>query len=384
MSAFLIKTHNQILTQALDKIKKTTPVTATSPGSVMRALTEAITREIGDLYQVIDFNMGLNMISTAQGRALDLMGSLYNVERKTLTTMQSEAASKGSFYFYLDEPAPTNIIIPSGTIISTDNTVLIGQVFTYELTQAVVIPSGRTRAYGVIRPRFADSVYTAGAHTLTVNNYADAPMGVVVKCTNPKPIQAQVGYEDDDSYRVRLIKQVRSSAGGTAESLRFAALGISGVRDAQVREAIFGLGTFQILLVIDNRVVRADVLNKVNAAIQLIRPVGVFFEVSEPKKMPMDVSVNITASGTVPTNPNIVIDRAKVSILRYFNSMMIGTPVVYNQLIQNIFESSSDLIVDVTVNKFAVNGQEVIRRNFTPKEDEMIIPGSIQVSLTVI
>lgn len=384
MSAFLIKNHNEILAQALDKVKKTTPVTATSPGSVMRALTEAITREIGDLYQVVDFNMSLNMVSTAQGRALDLMGSLYNVERKTLSTMQSEAASKGSFYFYIDEPAPENIIIPAGTLISTDNTVLIGRVFTYELAQPVMIPTGRTRAYGVIRPRFSDSVYTAGAHTLTVNSFTDAPLGIVVRCTNPKPIQAQVGYEDDDSYRLRIIKQVRSSVGGTAESLRFAALGISGVRDAKIREALYGLGTFDIIVVIDNRVAASNVLNQVRGAIQSIRPVGVFFDIREPTKVPMDIEVSIVVRTDTAIDRNIVVDRAKVSILRYLNTMLIGTPLVYNQLIQSIMESTMDIVLDVTVTKYAVNGQEVIRRNFIPNADEMIVPGSVQVSITTI
>src|SRR5688572_9024934 len=104
MPAYLIKNKDEILRSALQKLSEKTQITATSPGSVARAMAEVIIEEIGDLYSVLDFNMASSFVSTAQGRALDQLGLLYNVTRKTLADVAAIDKSLGSFYFYLDTP----------------------------------------------------------------------------------------------------------------------------------------------------------------------------------------------------------------------------------------------------------------------------------------
>ena len=208
--AFFAKTEQQILADALGKIVNSTTITATSPGSVARAFTEAISTEMGSLYSVLDFNFSQQNISTASGSSLDLIGSLYNVTRKTIANTTIIDQALGAFYFYIPSTYSQDITIPAGTLIYTDNSSYVGNQLTYATTADCTIAAGRTRAYASIAPQFANSVFTAGANTLTVigANYIQ-PSGITVLCTNPKVIQAQVGQEADDSYRYRITQGVR-------------------------------------------------------------------------------------------------------------------------------------------------------------------------------
>src|SRR5687768_13716587 len=119
MALFIRKNKNEILREALRKLETTTPITATSPGSIARAFTEAITNEIGDYYDALDFQVAQSVISSASGRALDLIGDLYNVKRRTVNDLVATDRKLGSFYFYIDSSAAAPIVIPSGTAVFT-------------------------------------------------------------------------------------------------------------------------------------------------------------------------------------------------------------------------------------------------------------------------
>lgn len=382
--AFVVKSRSELLSKALRKVEQNTSLTATGPGSIVRALTEVITTELADFYDVLDFNMQMQLVSTAQGRALDLMGSLYNTTRKTLSSIATIDKELGSFYFYVDTPAPSLITIPSGTTITTDSDTYIGDVFSYQTTEVASIPAGRTRAWASIRPLYSDSVYTAGVGTLTVHDVSedDLPLGVVLKCVNPKAISPQTGYEDDESYRARIIKAVRTAAGGTAEAVRFAALSVSGVRDAVIQNTPYGLGSFQVLIAMETGVASDVVSKAVLDELQLVRPVGSRMFVREPELLTVDLKISLLFKEALNIDRQSISRRAKVGILRYLNTLSIGSTLVYPMLLQFILESS-DFIADVSVVEFKANGEELLRRNFIPQPDQQLVPGNIEVTYSV-
>lgn len=379
--AYLTKKPDTILNQALRKLSSTTNITSVSPGSIARALTEAVTTEIGDLYSAIDFNMSMSALSTTAGVHLDMIGSLYKVNRKTLTEIAAIDKSIGAFYFYIDSPHNQAINIPVGTRIYTNIDEYIGSQFVYATTEAVTIPIGRTRAYATIRPQFADSVFTAGPGSLTLLDPSFAqPVGKTVKATNPKPIVGQVGVEDDDSYRARVIQGVRTVAGSTIGAIRMAGLNVPGVRDITIRDAAYGLGSFEALIVSEDNLLNGPVIRAAGTVMESVRPVGVRMYVRQPTLLPVDVYATISIRPGLTVDGPTVGRRAEIGILRYLNTMLIGTPLVYNQLIQAIFEAT-DVVADVTLTRFAVNATEVLRQNYSPSNDEQIIPGDIQVSV---
>jgi uncharacterized phage protein gp47/JayE len=377
MSTYVKKNRADILRNALANLERGTPLKAVGPGSIVRAFTEAVAVELGDMYDAMDYNLSQAVLSTATGASLDLLGELYNVRRKTVTDVVTVNARIGSFYFYVDSPAVADITIPAGTSVYTASDSFIGRQLRYETTQSATILAGRTRVWVSIKPSFTDGVFTAGADSLTVHSFPN-PAGVVVKCRNPKPIAPQPNLESDENYRVRIKKGIRVTASGTLDAVRFAGLGIVGVRDIRIKQNIYGMGSFEVMVVPENRGVTVDVMNAVDSAIELVRPVGVRMFLKQPVPVPVDIGAAVVVDSTQVVD-NQLLQGCQIAIMRYLNSLLPGEILVFNKLIQAIFDTSA-IIKDVQITSFAPNGVEILRRNFTPKEDEQLIPGTISVT----
>jgi len=379
MALYLKKQRSEILREALEKVSKNSNLTATGPGSIMRALIESVTTEIGDLFDAMDFNIAQSVLTTANGRALDKIGALYNVRRRELSNVTAITATVGSFYFYIDSPYISDIVIPQGTIVYTATDDFIGRQFTYQTTEATTIPAGQTYAYVGIRPKFTDSVFTAGAGTLTVHNFV-APAGVSLLCNNAKAIPSQIGYELDDDYRLRITKGIRVTSAGTPEAIRFKALSYEGVRDARVIQNPYGLGSFKLLIVPENISNGSILVRRIMNEVKAVAPAGSTMFLALPESLPFDVSVNLTISGntTQPTRERIR-SRVKSIIQRYLNNLLPGDTVVYNRMTSLIFAASTE-ILDVQVTTYAANGTELVRKNYTPDIDQQIVPAGITVT----
>jgi hypothetical protein len=379
MALYLRKKRSDILRDALRKVEKNSNLTATGPGSVLRALIEGVTSEIGDLFDAMDFNLSQSVLSTAQGRALDLMGSLYNVRRRELSQTSTLTSTVGAFYFYIESAYVSDIIIPVDTTVYTSTDDFIGRQFTYKTTESITIPAGQTYAYVGIRPKFTDSVFTAGASTLVVHDFV-GPVGVSIQCRNAKPIPPQMGFELDNDYRLRIIKSIRVTASGTPEAIRFKALSYEGVRDARVVQHPYGLGSFKLLIVPEKVTNGAAVVRSMVSEIREMSPAGSVMFLSLPDSLPFDMSTNLTVSNSVNASTKERIRaRSKTIIERYLNNLLPGDTIVYNRLVSLIFASSSE-ILDVQVTSFAANGTEVIRKNYTPNYDQQIVPAGITVT----
>lgn len=380
MPAYLKKSKAEILHGALTKVQQNTPITYVGPGSIARALTEAVSTELGDMYDLLDYNTNQMLLTTATGGALDLLGGLYNTPRKTISDLAAIDKRLGSFIFYLASPHSSDIVIPRGTNVYTDATSYLGRRFSFSTTEDNIIPAGRTRIYASIEPNFVDSVYTAGTKTLLVHDFASPP-GTTVYCTNPKPISPQAAWEGDEQYRLRLIKAIRVASSGTLEAVRFAGLGAVGVRDIKVRLAPFGMGSFEAIIVPERNAVSNDVVARAIEYMDKVRPLGVRMFTKTPVYVPFDMTLGIIApSATILQTQEQLIKRVTVAISRYINSLLPGSELVYNQLLQLVMDSS-EAISDVNISKFSVNGREILRRNYRPAEDEQIVLGNISVDI---
>lgn len=379
MSVYFKKSHDQILREALAKISRDTLINATSPGSVARAITEAITTEIGAYYDVLDFNITQSLVSTATGSALDKLGALYNITRKTVGSVALAEQRVGSFYFYIDTTHEAPIIIPKGTRVFTDNVGYVGRQLAFITNNETVITPGSLRAYVSITPQFADGIFSAPIDTLTSHDYL-SPVNTIVKCTNPKEITASEGYERDSDYRTRIIKGIRVASSGTIEAVRFAGLNVPGVRDIKVRQSPYGLGSFELLVVAEQASFNNSVLAQVKVVVDRVRPVGVTMFMRTPVLRPLDMNISVISDTTSSPEYSNLPERVRLATVRYLNTLMPGDTIVYNKLIQAMMDSSG-IIRDVQILRFSPNGVDSIKRNYTPKDYEQIVPGNIQVSL---
>lgn len=378
MPPFVKKNRLEILNQALDSVSKRTPITARSPGSVVRALTEALTTEIGDVYDAMEYNIAQSMLSTASGTALDRIGELYGVARNTLSASSAVSAETGSLYFYIEEPFSEDIVIPARTKIYTSLDGFVGSQFYFETSGNTIIGAGQKRAFASVSASLGIINKTAAPHTLTRHD-ATSPVGTTVKVTNPKLIAPVKGYETDNDFRLRITKQIRVNTSSTAEALRFGLLTLGNVRDVKVNSAPYGLGSVEIMIVPLEGEITRSMLTRVRSQVDAMRPMGMRVVITTPTVVSFEVSatVMVNAQATDPQRVNLA-SRVESEIKLYLNSLLPNESLVYNRLIQKVLDIS-DAITDVIIAGYAADGVQVPRSNYKPKYNEQLIPGEIKV-----
>lgn len=382
MPVYYKKTKSEILSEAIEKVVTNTPITAAGPGSIARSIIESVTQEIGDLYDILDFNISQTYISTASGAALNSLGALYGVTRKEVSAFSVISKNVGSFYFYIDSPISTDIVIPEGTNIYTSTTSFIGRHHSYTTTEDAVIPAGRVKTYASIRPNFVEEVYTAGRNTLVFHDIGSI-FSVPVKCTNPKPIAPLPGFETDDDYRLRIMKQIRVTAAGTTESVRFAALAVPGVRDIRIRQAAYGMGSFEVVIVAEQSTTSstAQIVRAVEEEVNKVKPLGVRMFSVTPFIKPVDLVVELFMPGAGANQiTDGITSRVEVGLRRYLQNFLPGQKLVYNKLIE-VSLGASEVIKDVNISSMTINGSTQLNKNFQTQDNEQLTSGNIVVKI---
>jgi uncharacterized phage protein gp47/JayE len=380
MPPFVKKNRLEILNQALDSVGKRTSITARSPGSVVRALTEALTTELGDVYDAMEYNISQSMVSTASGNALDRIGELYGVSRNTLSVSSAVSAETGSFYFYIDTPHFEDILIPARTKIYTSLDGFIGTQFYFETTSNVTLAAGQKRVFASVSASLGIVNKTAAPHTLTRHD-ATSPPGITLRCTNPKLIAPIKGYENDNDFRLRITKQIRVNASGTAEALRFGLLTLGNVREVMINSAPYGLGSVEIMVVPLEGEMTRTMLTRIRSQVDAMRPMGMRVIITTPDAVSFEVDVTVIVDVRLANSQKVnLAGRVEQEIKLYLNSLLPNESVVYNRLIQKVLDIS-DAVTDVIVTGYAADGIQVPRSNYKPKYNEQIIPGEINVSI---
>jgi uncharacterized phage protein gp47/JayE len=318
-------------------------------------------------------------LATANGMNLDMIGELYGVTRKTISDASAIERQSFNIQFSLNKSYSNDVIIPKGTYVYTDVDNFSVRQYRFKLNGDVSIAAGTTRAYGLVIPDFTDNSYTASVNSLTKHNFI-APPGVIVYCSNPKEVYAIVNAESDDNYRRRIVSSIKTQATGSVESVRFAALTVPGVRDIRIRESSFGVGSCDVIVVPENGSNIKQIPELVYNSIIAVKPVGVRFNVRLAEKISINVSANVTLpSGTSEGVSTAVRNQAGLFIKRYLNSLSIGDTVSLSE-IERYVRMSSDLIRQITITGFNVDGREVAMQDFT-SSDHKVYPtaGSVAV-----
>ncbi len=384
MAVLNIKSKDSMLTAILDSLQSNAGISSISPGSIARAFAEAISTEIADLYSAMKISIEQSSLSMASGINLDSIGQLYGVSRRSITEEVAQDRVTSNIEFTLDKPHSSTITIPKGTLVynSVDN--FNSTQYAYELVGDIVIPSGLTKQYGSVVAKSPSNSITAPRNTLVKHNYISPP-GVIVFCTNPKEVYASINSESDDNLRRRIIAAVRSSAAGTAESIRFAALSVKGVKDAKIREGSYGIGSCDLIIVPESNSSNGVVPEVVNVAVQSIKPVGIRMNVRMAIKKSVDMTVTVTLrEGTSAQLARSIESQARLFINRYLNSLSIGSTISVQE-IESQVKFVSDAIVGVTINGLSVDKNKIPSTTYMLSDDRSYMAaGSIGVYSVII
>jgi uncharacterized phage protein gp47/JayE len=358
-----------MLVATLNSLQKNAGISAISPGSIARAFAEAIHSEISDLYNSLKVSIEQSNLSTASGINLDMIGTLYNVQRRTISSELVPERVTGNIEFYLNTTHSSTVTIPKGTLVYNDATAFSSTQYQYELNSDIVIATGNTRAYGSVKAKFADNNVTAARNTLVRHNFISPP-GIVVYCNNPKEVYSSLNSESDDNYRRRIVSAIRGSASGTAESVRFAALSVKGVRDVKIREASLGVGTCDIVVIPETQAGISIMSQLVYEKIKSVKPVGINMNLRIATKKLVDVSATLTLrEGTTGAIARSVENQSKIFLNRYLNSLTIGDSVSISE-IERQMKLSSELIMSVTVGNIKVDNRNIPNKDYRLSDDK--------------
>jgi len=364
-----IKSKEQMLVATLNALQKNAGISAISPGSIARAFAEAIHSEISDLYNSLKVSIEQSNLSTASGINLDMIGTLYNVQRRTISAELVPERVTGNIEFYLNTTHSSTVTIPKGTLVYNDTTAFSSTQYQYELNSDVVISTGNTRAYGSVKAKFADNNVTAARNTLVKHNFISPP-GIIVYCNNPKEVYSSINSESDDNYRRRIVSAIRGSASGTAESVRFAALSVKGVRDVKIREASLGVGTCDIVVIPETQAGITTMSQLVYEKIKSVKPVGINMNLRIATKKLVDVSATLTLrEGTTGAIARSVENQSRIFLNRYLNSLTIGDSVSISE-IERQMKLSSELVMSVTVSNIKVDNKNIPNKDYRLSDDK--------------
>jgi uncharacterized phage protein gp47/JayE len=373
------KSKQQIMSKIITSLEKNAGVSANHPGSVARAMAEALAIEIGDLYEALKFSVDQTSLATASGRSLDLIGDLYGVFRRTVSEDTQQERASFNIEFRIGAPHSAAINIPSGTLVYNDVTDFSAKQYQYKLIGNVIIPAGATRAYGRIIPNFSSADFTASRGTLTRHNFL-SPDGVIVYCSNDREVYSMLNMESDEMYRKRIIKAIKSNSFGTAESLRLRALGVSGVRDVRVRESSYGLGSCDIIIVPESQRISSALVTELYASLSEVKPVGIKLNIKVAERVPVNVAVNIVLPSGLSDAVVVGIEnQASLFLKRYLNSKTIGDNISSGDMESQV-KLASDFIKSVNIISVSANGQEVPKGIYRINSDkEFMIAGTVSV-----
>ena len=248
------------------------------PG-VIYAILQGVAQEFTSLYSLIDSTIDRAFLDTATGEDLDKIGALIGCERKSGTK------ATGTLRFSRSTPADRDYIIPAGTKARTplqpDK-----EYLSFQTTQDAMLSEGQTYVDVPAESVDVGVKYNVSSDKIII---LETKVNGIVSVTNPAAFSGGTDNETDADYRARIPLYLEALKRATADSLKSAALSVSGVADVIVEDGATP-GTVTITVVGVTGPVDAGTLADVEAAIEDYKGAGIIPTVQSA----VTVSVSVT------------------------------------------------------------------------------------------
>lgn len=367
-TGFVVKPFADILNAKLDLARSVFgPEIDLRSTSTLRKILDIASAEDQEHWKALESAYYANFISTASGDALDLLGD-------DLGRQRENQQATGQVTFALSNEAPgRQYILPIGTLVetaapvirfrTTDIAILSNAQKTAAVPASAVLsgPSGNIPNGTItqINPIYAGHYLSLGTATI-------AP-------TNSAPFTGGDLLADDEAYRSQLLRLPRTLF--TVQALRATVLNVDGVRDCTVSDPLGGvdvsLSIFNSFVFDRRRFGQArflgtpyffDVLaapqpgyawetiggvmglrDQVAAAVDTVRPIGIFPNIRLADLVVVGVRANIT------TGPGLDLVAVGAALKQAFEQRVaglgLGGPVLAAEVLRDLLNVSG--VVDV-------------------------------------
>lgn len=341
MAILLTRDSDRILGELLYEVSSSTGLTRTSPGSKVRSLLEAISKEIGRLYTQLDVNIVQAFLSGASDKYLDFFGELLNMPKFGQESATVSATHK-NIRFYVDSGKfgdindGISILIPAGTLIGTLPAARGAQ---YRLTYDVLLPFSKSEVYVTAEAVQSGSAGNLGAHQLiyhNFNNYADS-LNKTLKVTNLAEITTGHEPEDPENYRYRLANALVASEQANDIAVRLAILSVPGIADMVFIPYHRGLGSFDVIIKSVSPYATPALLSAVQNAVARVTSLGVLGTIRAPKEVGVSLEILLKLTEVVSDEAALgIISSVRQAVGDYVNNLDIGQSLIINEIVQRV------------------------------------------------
>lgn len=367
-AGFVVKPFIDILSAKVDRARFLFgPDIDLRSTSALRKILDAASIEDQEHWKALEGAYYANFISTAIGDALDLLGEDLGLER-------DNQQSTGSVKFTLAGEAPgRSYTLPVGTLVDT-----AAPAIRFRTTESAILSSAQksaTVAASCVLQGGAGNV--PGAAIVQINPLYAAhflSLGTAtVAATNPAPFTGGDLFADDETYRARLLRLPRNLF--TVQSVAAAALNVDGVRDCKLSDPLGGvdvsLSIFDTFVFDRRRFGQARFLgapyffdvvvapqpgyawetiggvtglrDSVAAAVDLVRPIGIFPNIRLADAVTVGVRANIV---TRPGMDLVAVGAAlKGAFERRIVGLGLGGAVLASEIVRDLLSVAGVLDV---------------------------------------
>jgi uncharacterized phage protein gp47/JayE len=358
-------------------------LTDRNPGSVVRTLAESLAREYAVVSRQLELVYQSAFVDTAEGRDLDQVVALVGVERRGRTF------ASGEVVFSRSTPAPADIFIPEGTLVSTGEAPAV----TVATTDDRTLRTGTLSVAAPVQAQVEGPGGVAPAGSLTV---IQRPILGVESATNPQAMTFGGAEESDESLRRRAARALEASGRSTAGAITGALVSVEGIREQDVRieeDHLAFPGLVKISVASDlsptESAQAAELIEESRpAGIRVVHNLAVTPAPSPPPTsdaqgeepgpppaapaaegiwFPIGVKAVVTPAGATLTAPqkSALIDGVEAAIRAFVEALGVGATAVYNRLVAAIIAVEG--VYDVSLDLFPAGAEAKSgRRSLAP------------------
>lgn len=345
------ESQEKIFGDMLSHIIDNTNLTRTSPGSKVRSLVETVSKKTGKMWRTFDLNVGQSFINGAKGQYLDFIGDMMGTARLGETAASVSALDR-NVKFSVDSGTfgningASSIIIPSGTIISTQPN---DEGILYRVTVNTILNASDSSAYVGVQSIGSGATVNLGSKQLVYHgftNYSDSANNTL-KVTNEADIIQAQDIESDANYRFRITNQLLNLEAANDTAIRLAALSVPGVADVIVSKFHRGIGTYDILIKSVTPTISTELVEAVQSSINRPTAQGIVGTARGPVEVGVSLIGSLTLRRKISAQEQTeLIQSVTTNITDYINDLDIAEDLIINELIERVM-ATSDIIKNI-------------------------------------
>lgn len=315
------------------------------------------------MIQELQQNYYAAFISTATDTSLDRVGSNIGVGRKVAQPAFAtiEVTTDGQY------------LIETGETFETDDGYVFDLIKDITTTQQ---PDGTWKGTGIVQSEENGSMNNVAANKITMESNPDDN---VLSITNPQPAGGGQDYEDDETYRARLLEENAAKPGPTAWGMKSALMELPGVRDVNpVENSLadadkWGNPPYSVHIYVlggDDNEIANVIVNHMAAGITLVGSKALDVEDATGNKRTVHfdhaidkpIYVHVTLTVNENWNDDEGAGDVKTAIADYINHLTIGKTLFLTRLYPLVYsvDGIDEAVITIGTNQAALGSNDIV------------------------